>query len=315
MRGILRPRLPLCRTKESTEVLYSPLKVKVGNMSSTNQLHSSSTELVLNEVRDAVAWITLNRPAVRNAQNVQLLADLDRAWTVSAEDPEVRVIVLRGAGQTFSAGHDISSDGASMYYDVVGDTTSGAANRYFWEHTNYLGMSRRWRNILKPSIAAVQGKCVAAALALCWPCDLIVATEDAEFSDPTLLMGIPGIEYQGHAWEFGVRRAKELLFTARKFTAAEAMAFGMVNRVVPRENLDEAVEDLARRIAAMPPFAVALAKKALNQVQDIQGFSAALDASYDTHQLGHVHNQLAHGTSLVGGTIESMRVRTREAGS
>ena len=265
--------------------------------------------LVRTEIRDHIAWITLNRPAVRNAQNVELLRELDKAWMTAAGDPSALVIVLRGAGQSFSAGHDISPDGVQMYYEAVGDTTSGAANRYFWENANFLGMSRRWRNVLKPSIAAVQGSCVAAGLALCWPCDLIVAADNALFSDPTLLMGIPGIEYQGHVWELGVRRAKEMLFTARKFTAQEALAFGMVNKVVAAADLDKAAEELARRIAEMPPFAVALAKKAINQVQDVQGFSVALDAAFDTHQLGHVHNQLAHGTSLQGGTVAAMRDR------
>lgn len=289
------------------------LEEGLGNVSSDAGEKTDSASLVLSEVRESVAWITLDRAAVRNAQNVELLSQLDQAWMRAASDPAVLVIVLRGAGPTFSAGHDISADGARMYYDAVGDTTAGAANRYFWEHGNYLGMSRRWRNVLKPSIAAVQGKCVAAGLALCWPCDLIVAADDAQFSDPTLLMGIPGIEYQGHVWELGVRRAKEMLFTARSFTAHEAMAFGMVSKVVSAGDLDAEVAELARRIAAMPPFAIALAKKAINQVQDLQGFSAALDASFDTHQLGHVHNQLAHGTSLQGGTVASMRERLKDA--
>jgi enoyl-CoA hydratase/carnithine racemase len=133
----------------------------------------------------------------------------------------------------------------------------------------------------------VQGKCIAGGLLLCWPCDLIVAADNAEFSDPVVHMGIGGVEYHGHTWELGPRKAKEILFTGRAVTAEEAEKVGMVNRVVPLAELDTATMELARQIAQMDPFALRQAKRAVNQTLDIQGFYAAIQAVFDIHETGH----------------------------
>jgi enoyl-CoA hydratase/carnithine racemase len=116
-----------------------------------------------------------------------------------------------------------------------------------------------------PSIAAVQGRCISGRLLLCWPCDLIMAADDALFSDPVVLMGIGGVEYHGHTWELGPRKAKEIRFTGRAMTAEEVQSTGMVNRVVPRDQLDSETRALAEQIAKMPPFALRQAKRAVNQ--------------------------------------------------
>ncbi|WP_245718433.1 enoyl-CoA hydratase-related protein, partial [Nocardia miyunensis] len=150
-----------------------------------------------------------------------------------------------------------------------------------------------WRNVPKPSIAAVQGRCISGGLLLCWPCDLIIAAEDALFSDPVVLMGIGGVEYHGHTWELGPRKAKEILFTGRPVTAKEAEQVGMVNKVVPRESLDSETAALAQHIATMPPFGLRQAKRAVNQTLDIQGFYAAIQSVFDVHQTGH-GNALSH---------------------
>ena len=133
----------------------------------------------------------------------------------------------------------------------------------------------------------MQGKCTAGGLLLCWPCDLIVAADNAEFSDPVVHMGIGGVEYHGHTWELGPRKAKEILFTGRAVTAEEAEKVGMVNRVVPLAELDTATMELARQIARMDPFALRQAKRAVNQTLDIQGFYAAIQAVFDIHETGH----------------------------
>jgi enoyl-CoA hydratase/carnithine racemase len=235
---------------------------------------------ILYEVADRVAVITLNRPQVANAQNAALLDDLDAAWARAAADEEVRVIVLRGNGKHFSSGHDLKSgspapDQITLEYIIQ------------YEARRYLEYSLRWRNVPKPSIAAVQGKCIAGGLLLCWPCDLIVAADNAEFSDPVVHMGIGGVEYHGHTWELGPRKAKEILFTGRAVTAEEAEKVGMVNRVVPLAELDAATMELARQIAQMHPFALRQAKRAVNQTLDVQGFYAAIQSVFDIHQTGH----------------------------
>jgi enoyl-CoA hydratase len=247
-------------------------------------------EYILYEVRDRVGVITLNRPNQRNAQNKQLLVELDRAWDMAAEDAQVKVIVLKANGPHFSAGHDIARDEtyAAKVKEALGDVSQdGLFTLHNWEGKYYLGFCRKWRDIPKPSIAVVQGACIAAGLMLAWPCDLIIAAENAKFSDPVALMGIGGVEYHGHTWEFGPRKAKEMLFTASSITAAEAAQLGMVNKVVPLENLEEEAMAMANKIARMHPFALSMAKRAVNQTMDIMGQYAALQAVFDIHQLGH----------------------------
>lgn len=236
---------------------------------------------------DGIAIISLDRPDARNAQHPPLLRELDECFDRAATDDGVRVIILRANGKHFSSGHDISPEGAAIWAREVDLENKGLAGLYAWERENYLGMSRKWRDIPKPTIAAVQGACIAGGLMLCWPCDLIVAADDAKFSDPVARMGIAGVEFHGHTWELGARKAKELLFTGRFISAEEAEKLGMVNRVVPRESLDEEVLSLAREIAQMPPFALAQAKRAVNQTLDIMGFYNSLQSVFDIHATGH----------------------------
>ncbi|MFW0785624.1 enoyl-CoA hydratase [Gordonia sp. CPCC 206044] len=235
---------------------------------------------IVYDVKDKIATITLNRPEVANAQNAALLDELDAAWTAAADDPDVSVIVLRAEGKHFSAGHDLTGGGPRPDKITLEMVYEGEARRY-------LEYSLRWRNIPKPSIAAVQGRCIAGGLLLCWPCDLIIASQDAKFSDPVVMMGIGGVEYHGHTWELGPRKAKEILFTGRAVTAEEAEQTGMVNLVVPRDELDARTAEMAARIATMPPFALRQAKRAVNQTLDVQGFYAAIQSVFEIHQTGH----------------------------
>jgi enoyl-CoA hydratase/carnithine racemase len=242
----------------------------------------SKTGFVVYESSEGIATITLNRPEAANAQTLELLDDLDGAWRRAADDPEVRVIILQANGKHFSAGHDIRAVGegnAPRKWTVAGI--------YEIEARRFLEYSLRWRNVPKPSIAAVQGVCIAGGLLLCWPCDLIVAADNAKFSDPVVSMGIGGVEYHGHTWEWGARKAKEMLFTGRAMTAKEAEAIGMVTRVVPLEELRTHVRALAAEIAKRHPFALRQAKRAVNQTLDVQGFYAAVQAVFDIHQNGH----------------------------
>lgn len=236
-----------------------------------------------------VAVITLNRPEKANAQSYSLLHELNDAWNEAAADDEVKVIVLKANGKHFSAGHDMSG-GTPDVKTVSPKMANGGfdtARMYTNELRVYLGYCLNWRNVPKPSIAAVQGKCIAGGLMLCWPCDLIIAAENAEFSDPVVRMGIGGVEYHGHTWELGARRAKELLFTGRSIDALTAERIGMVNRVVPLADLETEVMALAQQIAQQDSFALLQAKRAVNQTLDIQGFQTALQSVFDIHHVGH----------------------------
>ena len=248
---------------------------------------NSEMEFIQYETEGRVALLTLDRAEARNAQTPQLLRELDANYDRAVEDEEVRVIVLKANGKHFSAGHDISPKATEKWKAEVDIKEGGLASLYHWERKNYLGLSRKWRDIPKPTIAAVQGGCIAGGLMLCWPCDLIVAADDAWFTDPVARMGIGGVEYHAHTWEFGARKAKELLFTGNRIDAEEALRLGMVNRVVPREELAQQTVALAEQIAEMPPFALSQAKRAVNQTLDIQGFYTSLQAVFDIHALGH----------------------------
>ena len=270
---------------------------------------------VLYEVRDRVAVITLNRPEYANAQNSAMTYALDAAFGRAVNDDEVAVLVLTGAGKHFCGGHDIGTPGrdadqsfsrqAVLWWDHVGK--AGADARYAREMEVYLGMCRRWREIPKPSIAMVHGACIAGGLMLAWVCDLIVAAEDAFFADPVVRMGIPGVEYFAHPWVLGPRFAREVLFTGARFSAERAYQVGMVSRVVPRASLESAVFELARQIAGMPRFGLALAKRAVNQCEDLMGMRPGMDAAFGLHHVAHAHNAEVSGHSLAGLDARGMR--------
>ncbi|MFE0748926.1 enoyl-CoA hydratase [Gordonia sp. NPDC058843] len=266
-------------------------------------------------VRDAVAYVTLDRPKYANAQNSAMTYAIDDALTRAVNDDDVAVIVLSGAGKHFCAGHDIGTPGrdvdesfdrrAMIYWDHVG--RKGVDSRFARESEVYLGMCRRWREIPKPMIAKVHGACIAGGLMLAWACDFIVASDDAFFSDPVVKMGIPGVEYFAHPWVMSPRVAKEFLFTGDRFDARRALDAGLVNQVVSRGELDGHVDAIAARIAAMPAFGLALAKKAVNQAEDLQGFRSGLDSVFGLHHMGHAHNAEIAGDSLNGMDVRNLR--------
>lgn len=273
-----------------------------------------SAEPVLYEVRAAVATVTLNRPQFRNAQNAAMTLALDRALMRAASDDAVKVIVLAGAGEHFSAGHDIGTPERDIQKSFPRVTTmywehedkKGAENIFVREQELYLGMCRRWRELPKPTIAMVQGACVAGALMLAWTCDLIIASDDAFFADPVLKMGIPGVEYFAHPFVMSPRLAKEFLFLGERITAARAHEIGMVNRVVPRAQLEAETRSIAERISEMPRFGLALAKKAINQAEDRMGLRDVMDATFALHHLAHAHNSLTSEDHLAGLNAKSM---------
>lgn len=271
---------------------------------------------VLYEVQGNIGIITLNRPEQRNAQDLDLLKQLDAIWMRAAEDDEVKVIILKGNGPHFSAGHDISpkamKQGAEFgkRIDWKGESVAGL---YAYEAEFYLGYCNKWRNIPKPTIAAVHGACIAAGLMLVWPCDLIIAADNTKFSDPVVAMGIGGVEYHAHTWEFGARKAKEILFTSSFIDAPTAEQLGMVNKVVPLDDLVSETMAMAEVIAGQPAFGLAMAKRAVNRTQDIQGYHSSLEAAFDMHQLGHGNCIAATGKPIFV-NLEDMKKVTQQGG-
>ena len=249
-----------------------------------------------------IAVVSLNRVDKRNAQNNLMTYELNACYDDAARRSDVKVIVLRAEGPHFSAGHDLRDRSTPDEFDRVfpqsGFTGEGQEAMMAHEEEVYFNMCWRWRNIPKPVIAAAQGKSIAGALMLLWVADIIIAAEDATFSDPVVAFGVNGVEYFGHPWEFGARKAKELLFTGDSFTAQEAMQLGMVNRVVPAAELDDAAMAMARRIAAKPGFALKLAKESVNQTLEAQGQYTAMRAAFSLQHLGHANNKLRFGMAI-----------------
>lgn len=283
--------------------------------------------LIYETPEPGIARIRLNRPDRANAQDTQLLYELNDAFDHAAHDDDVRVIILAAEGKHFSAGHDLSetdSTGTMKRYRTVGTMCgfgcAGAEAQMSREEEIYLGFSERWRNIAKPTIAAVQGKCIAGGLMLAWPCDLIVASDDASFADPVVSFGVGGVEWFHHVQELGVRKAKEMLFTSDSIGASDALALGMVNKVVPRAELERATMEMARKIATKSRFALKMAKLAINGAQDAGGRDIAMKNAFHLHQLAHTHNLKVFGmlidpTGLPEATRKAMAARLTAAQS
>lgn len=251
-----------------------------------------------------VARITLCRPAKRNAQGVKMTFELDEAFARACHDDDINVIILAGEGDHFCAGHDLSPGNRELQKNDLRGLwgqfeAPGVEGRYDREKEIYLGLTERWRNAPKPTIAAVQGAVIAGGLMLAWACDLIICADDTRFRDNTAAeMGVPGVEFFMHPYELGVRKAKEFLFTGAWLSAIEAERRGMVNHVVPRADLGVFSLDLAKRIATNNRFAMKLAKEAINNAQDAMGRPQAMSNAYSLHQLGHAHNIIMHGAPI-----------------
>ena len=265
-------------------------------------------EPVRYDVEGGVAWITMNRPSFNNAQNGQMTYALDDAFNRAIADDAIGCIVLAGEGKHFSAGHDIGTPGRDVHREfdkrlmLAPHTNKPAAELlYTREQEQYLGMCRRWRDAPKPTIAMVQGACIAGGLMLAWVCDLIVASEDAFFQDPVNpLMGIPGVEYFAHAYELPPRVAKEFLLLGERMPAERAYNFGMVNRIVPRDDLRASVAAMAEKLAGQGRLGNWLTKQAVNHVEELRGKRAAADAVFHMHHFAHAQNDLVKGDSIAG---------------
>jgi enoyl-CoA hydratase len=247
-----------------------------------------------------IARITLNRPAARNAQNRGMLVELDAAFLRAEADDTVRVVILCGAGPLFSSGHDMGSSQAVAErrpgpdqhpsYLTNGATRPGAEGRMLQEWHYFFTNTKRWRDLRKITVAQVHGPVLAAGLMLMWCCDLIIASDDTTFADVVgTRLGMCGLEYFGHPWEFGPRKAKELLLTGDSIDAVEAHRLGMVTKVFPRDDLEASTVAFARRIARLPTMTALLIKESVNQTVDNMGFSTALAACFTLHQLNHSH--------------------------
>jgi enoyl-CoA hydratase len=258
-----------------------------------------------------VARIVLARADKANAQNYQLLSELNQAFDRAARDDSVRVIILAADGEHFSSGHDLAAGTSMDGIDPIGTwccfDADGGEGYMATEAEMYLGLCWRWRNIPKPTIAQVQGKVIAGGLMLVWPMDLVVCSDDATFSDPVVAFGVNGHEYFTHPYEAGARLAKEMLFTGRAITAEEALGHGMVNKVVARAELESETLALASHIARRPTLGLTLAKQSVNNALDAMGMYTAIQSAFGLHHVGHNHNMRVHRNIIDPNGIQIVR--------
>jgi enoyl-CoA hydratase/carnithine racemase len=211
-------------------------------------------QTIIYEKKNNVAWITLNRPDKLNAQNAQMRAELMQALQDATKDDSIRVIVITGAGRAFSAGADISEFPALTPADLV-------------KRAEVIRLYELIRNTPKPVIAAVNGLALGGGCELAMACDIIIASEDAQFGQPEVRVGvIPG----GGGTQIlprlvGEKIAKEMIFTGKFISAQEAYRLGMINRVVPKEKLMEEVNNLVNELLKQSPIILAFAKMAINR--------------------------------------------------
>jgi enoyl-CoA hydratase len=206
----------------------------------------------------AILRITLNRPEARNAQNRGMLIELDDAFLNAEKDDAVKVVILAGAGPIFSSGHDLGSKvsmaemtpGPDQHETTKtnGGSRADAEKRTLQEWHYFFQNTLRWRNLRKITIAQVHGQVLSAGLMLMWCCDLIVAEEGTLFCDVVgTRLGMCGMEYFAHPWEFGPRKTKELMLTSDAIDAEEAYRLDMVSKVYPEGELAEKTLAFARR--------------------------------------------------------------------
>jgi len=247
-----------------------------------------------------IARIMLNRPGSRNAQNRGLLVELHDSFLAAEADDQVRVVILGGVGPLFSSGHDMGSkeaiaertDGPDRHPTTLinGGTRKGAEARMLQEWHYFYENTKRWRNLRKITVAQVQGTVFAAGLMLMWACDLIVAADNVRFADVVgTRLGMYGVEYFAHPWEFGPRKTKELMLTGDSLSVDEAHDLGMVSKIFPLDDLGERTVEFARRIAQLPTMTALLIKESVNQTVDNMGFYNGLQACFTLHQLNHSH--------------------------
>jgi enoyl-CoA hydratase len=262
-----------------------------------------------------IARIMLNRPESRNAQSRGLLVDLGDAFLEAEADDEVRVVILGGTGSMFSSGHDLGSKEAReeimpgekqhVSWRTNGGTRQGAERLMLQEWHYFFENTRRWRNLRKITIAQVHGTVYAAGLMLMWACDLIVAADDARFADVVgTRLGMCGVEYFAHPWEFGPRKTKELMLTGDAVDVDEAHRLGMVSKIFPVDELSDRTLEFARRIAELPTMTALLIKESVNQTVDNMGFQNALAACFTLHELNHSHWAWVHNGGMPAGMPE-----------
>lgn len=254
--------------------------------------------ILYQNVEPGIVRIMMNRPEKRNAEDPLMFSEMTDAFINADLDESVNVIIFGGVGKDFSAGHDMSGTGKPAHEGTIlaralATKLTGMEMRLKREDYIFLNQCIDIRNVSKPTIAMVQGNCVAGGWMNAAVCDLIIAAEDARFIDPVVRMTPAGAEILFHPYDLGFRRAKEALWTGDPITAQEGKDLGFVTKVVPNDKLEEETLALARRIAMNNPVSVRLVKRSINEAWDLMGQRNAWQYHMLIHQLSHASDEAA----------------------
>lgn len=243
---------------------------------------------IIYEKKDGIGYITLNRPEKLNAINDAMLEELDAAFAAAEPDLEVKVVVVKGAGRAFSAGQDLSGVETS---EVLLDPRKPVSRKKQLEAGRR--RNRRWEyifNLAKPTIAQVHGYCLGFGCNLAMVCDITLASEDALFGDPSIRMGFLS-DMPLWIWLVGMKKTREFLYSGRNITAAEAEQFGLINKAVPKDKLEEEVFKLAKGISLLPGDGLANCKDGINSVMEARGLGEAWRFTNEMHLVMQQHNR------------------------
>lgn len=252
--------------------------------------------MLVDEPRPFVRRLTLNRPAKRNALSNSLRRQLFDELERADPDPDVRVIVIRGAGSCFSAGYDLKPDPN----DPLPWFTPGGDGQ--WPRHVVKGWFDIW-DLATPVIAQVHGWCLAGGSELATACDLVYVADDAQIGYPPVrTMATPDMQY--HAWLMGMRNAMEQMLTGDAMTGVEAARTGFANRSWPADELEVRVLEMAERVAKVPPDLQQLNKRSVHRAMEVMGARAAIRAGSELLALGlHQRSSREYLTRMVTGQL------------
>jgi enoyl-CoA hydratase len=241
------------------------------------------TELViLDDPAPHVRRITLNRPEKRNALFHPLRGAVLEALVAADRDPDVHVMIVRGAGPSFSAGYEMADGNEGHEYPFYTAGGEGQFPRHVVD-----GWMSIW-DLAKPVIAQVHGYCLAGGSELATCCDLVYVAEDAKMGYPAVRFGVPDMHF--HAWFLGMRRAMEMMVTGDSVSGVEAVAEGWANRAFPADRLEEETLKMAERIATLPPEMTQLNKRVVHRQMEVMGIRTGLRAGTELCALG-IHSK------------------------
>lgn len=237
-------------------------------------------ENLIYEKDERIVRLTLNRPDKMNALSTPLMSELKAGLEEAERDPEVRVVIIKGAGRAFSAGYDLTPPPPGQEPPLPPEL----AAKYHIKRNHDVWFTI-W-NLLKPVIAQVHGYCLAGASELAFMCDITIMAEDALTGYPPVRsFSTPDTLY--HPWLMGMKKAKLMLFTGDSITGKEAAAIGLATLAVPAERLEEETNRIAQRVALIPTDLISLTKAAINHTYELMGFRAALEYAAKIHDYSH----------------------------